>query len=127
MFSEKTIEEIRSRVDIVELISEYVELKKSGSSYKGLCPFHGEKTPSFMVNSIKQIFHCFGCHKGGNCFSFLTGIEGLNFPEAVKKLASRVGVVIEEDNKFTPKTIKPTPSPAEDRIYAALEWAAKYF
>lgn len=127
MFSEKTIEEIRSRVDIVELISEYVELKKSGSSYKGLCPFHGEKTPSFMVNSIKQIFHCFGCHKGGNCFTFLTGIEGLNFPEAVKKLAARVGVVIEEDNKFVPRASKPIPVPGEERIYAALEWAAKYF
>jgi len=128
VFSEKTIEEIRSRVDLVELISEYVELKKSGTSYKGLCPFHGEKTPSFMVNSLKQIFHCFGCHKGGNCFTFITAIEGINFPEAVKKLASRVGVVIEEDNKFTPRVNKDTvPSPKDERIFAALEWAAKYF
>lgn len=128
MFSEKTIEEIRSRVDLVELISEYVELKKSGTSYKGLCPFHGEKTPSFMVNSLKQIFHCFGCHKGGNCFTFLTAVEGINFPEAVKKLASRVGVVVEEDNKFTPRSSKDSvPTPKDERIFAALEWAAKYF
>jgi len=128
VFSERTIEEIRSRVDLVELIGEYIELKKSGTSYKGLCPFHGEKTPSFMVQSQKQIFHCFGCHKGGNCFTFLINIEGISFPEAVKKLASRVGVVIEEENKGTKNFTKSNvPTALEERVYAALEWAAKYF
>lgn len=128
MFSEATIEEIRSRVDLVELIGEYVELKKSGTSYKGLCPFHGEKTPSFHVQPLKQIFHCFGCHKGGNCFTFLTGVEGINFPEAVKKLAARVGVIIEEETKTSSPIRRETaPTPKEERIYAALEWAAKYF
>ncbi len=128
MFSTKSIEEIRIRVDLVELIGEYIELKKSGTSYKGLCPFHGEKTPSFIVNSTKQIFHCFGCHKGGNCFTFLTAIEGVNFPEAVKKLATRVGVILEEKTKFTSKTPRETiPTPKDERIYAALEWATKYF
>jgi DNA primase len=128
VFSEKTIEEIRSRVDLVELIGEYVELKKSGTSYKGLCPFHGEKTPSFHVQPLKQIFHCFGCHKGGNCFTFLIGVEGLNFPEAVKKLAARVGVVIEEETKFVSRNPRDiAPSPRDERIYEALEWAAKYF
>lgn len=128
MFSEKTIEEIRSRVDLVELIGEYVELKKSGTSYKGLCPFHGEKTPSFMVQPLKQIFHCFGCHKGGNCFSFLTAIEGINFPEAVKQLAARVGVVVEEET-YSPKkpSAETIPTAKEERVYAALEWAAKYY
>jgi len=128
VFSEATIEEIRSRVDLVELIGEYVELKKSGTSYKGLCPFHGEKTPSFHVQPLKQIFHCFGCHKGGNCFTFLTGVEGINFPEAVKKLAARVGVIIEEEAKTSsPIRREAAPSAKEERIYAALEWAAKYF
>jgi DNA primase len=128
VFSEATIEEIRSRVDLVELIGEYVELKKSGTSYKGLCPFHGEKTPSFHVQPLKQIFHCFGCHKGGNCFTFLTGVEGINFPEAVKKLAARVGVIIEEETKTSSPIRRETaPTPKEERIYAALEWAAKYF
>lgn len=128
MFSERTIEEVRTRIDIVELIGEYVELKKSGTSYKGLCPFHGEKTPSFHVQPLKQIFHCFGCHKGGNCFTFLTGVEGINFPEAVKKLAARVGVVIEEEQSFASHSAKePQISALEDRSYAALEWAAKYF
>ncbi len=128
MFSERTIEEIRSRVDLIELIGEYVELKKSGTSYKGLCPFHGEKTPSFMVQPLKQIFHCFGCHKGGNCFTFLTNIEGISFPEAVKQLASRVGVTIEEENRTPSKPTKDsTPTPKDERIFAALEWAAKYF
>lgn len=128
MFSEKTIEEIRSRVDLVELIGEYVELKKSGTSYKGLCPFHGEKTPSFMVQPLKQIFHCFGCHKGGNCFTFLTSVEGINFPEAVKQLAARVGVTVEEENRLTKKPVsEPVLSAKEERVYAALEWAAKYF
>lgn len=128
MFSERTIEEIKSRTDLVELIGEYIELKKTGTSYKGLCPFHGEKTPSFHVQPLKQIFHCFGCHKGGNCFTFLSAIEGINFPEAVKKLAARAGVVIEEENKFSPRGPRESaPSPKEERIYAALEWAAKYF
>jgi len=128
VFSERTIEEVRTRIDIVELIGEYVELKKSGTSYKGLCPFHGEKTPSFHVQPLKQIFHCFGCHKGGNCFTFLTGVEGINFPEAVKKLAARVGVVIEEEQSFASHSAKePQISALEDRSYAALEWAAKYF
>lgn len=118
MFSERTIEEIRSRVDLIELIGEYVELKKSGTSYKGLCPFHGEKTPSFMVQPLKQIFHCFGCHKGGNCFTFLTNIEGISFPEAVKQLASRVGVTIEEENRTPSKPTKDsTPTPKDERIF----------
>ncbi|KAF1304212.1 MULTISPECIES: DNA primase [Enterococcus] len=81
------IEEIRSKTNIVEVVGQYVQLKKSGKNYSGLCPFHEEKTPSFSVAEDKQIFHCFGCGKGGNVFSFIQEIEGLSFPEAVVKVA----------------------------------------
>ncbi|WP_044894766.1 DNA primase [Bacillus alveayuensis] len=89
---EETIEQIRRSVDIVDVISDYVQLKKQGRNYFGLCPFHGEKTPSFSVSPEKQIFHCFGCGAGGNVFSFLMDIEGISFVEAVKQLASKANI-----------------------------------
>ncbi len=90
-----TIETIRDRVDITDLVSQYVDIKRTGSSFKGLCPFHDEKTPSFVVSPEKQIFHCFGCQKGGNVFTFLMEMEGVSFPEAVRALGKRVGVEVE--------------------------------
>lgn len=102
-YSEEILDEIRNRLDIVDVISNYVPLKPSGKGHKGLCPFHQEKTPSFMVNSQKQIFHCFGCGEGGNIFSFIMKIEKVNFPEAVKILADKAGVQLttiqDNDNK----------------------------
>jgi DNA primase len=92
---EETIQEIKSRVNIVEVIGEYVRLTKAGQNYKGLCPFHTEKTPSFMVSPQKNIFHCFGCGKGGNIFSFLMDLKGLSFPDAVSMLGERVGIRID--------------------------------
>ncbi|MBB5324744.1 DNA primase [Anoxybacillus tepidamans] len=89
---EETIEEIRRAVDIVDVISDYVQLKKQGRNYFGLCPFHGEKTPSFSVSPEKQIFHCFGCGAGGNVFSFLMDIEGLSFIDAAERLAARAHI-----------------------------------
>lgn len=86
------MEEIKSKVDIVQLVGEYVPLKRAGRNFKGLCPFHGEKTPSFMVNPELQIFKCFGCGLGGDVYSFLQRIEGLEFGEALQTLADRVGV-----------------------------------
>ncbi|GAB4170852.1 MAG: DNA primase [Geothermobacteraceae bacterium] len=94
---EETIQQIRDRVDIVELVGRYVQLKRSGVNNFGLCPFHGEKTPSFNVNADRQSFHCFGCGEGGNAISFLMKIEGLGFREAVEKLAAEVGVEIAEE------------------------------
>jgi len=94
--SEGTIQDVRSRIDIVGLIGRYVELKKAGRNWKGLCPFHGEKTPSFNVNPDRQIFHCFGCHEGGDVFGFLMKHDGLSFPEAVRTLAGECGVEIDE-------------------------------
>lgn len=87
--AEEKIDQIRQAVDIVEIISDYVQLKKQGRNYFGLCPFHGESTPSFSVSPDKQIFHCFGCGAGGNVFSFLMELEGLSFQEAAVKLAAK--------------------------------------
>ncbi|EMX5392185.1 DNA primase [Listeria innocua] len=84
---EEVIDQVRNQADIVDIIGNYVQLKKQGRNYSGLCPFHGEKTPSFSVSPEKQIFHCFGCGKGGNVFSFLMEHDGLTFVESVKKVA----------------------------------------
>ncbi len=91
------IEDIRQRIDIVEVISRYVAMEKRGKNYLALCPFHQEKTPSFNINPEKQIFHCFGCGAGGNVFKFVMMVEGLSFPEAVKSLGAKVGVDIPEE------------------------------
>jgi len=91
-----TVREIAERLSIAEIIGEYVSLKRSGSNFLGLCPFHGEKTPSFNVNPAREIFHCFGCGAGGDIFSFVMKIEGISFPEALRKLAARAGVAIED-------------------------------
>lgn len=89
-------DEVRRRADIVSLIGEYVTLKKAGRNYLGLCPFHQEKTPSFSVSPEKQIFHCYGCSEGGDVFSFLMKLNQLTFPEALRQLARKTGVVIPE-------------------------------
>ncbi len=93
---DSTLEEIKSRIDIVDLISDYVSLKKAGQNWKGLCPFHTEKTPSFTVSPAKQIYHCFGCGNGGDIFTFLVRSESLSFPEALNMLAKRAGVTLKE-------------------------------
>jgi DNA primase len=90
--AEEKINQIRQSVDIVELISEYIQLKKQGRNYFGLCPFHGENSPSFSVSSDKQIYHCFGCGAGGNVFSFLMELEGISFLEAAIKLAEKANI-----------------------------------
>src|SRR5262249_18218792 len=84
--------EIRARISIAEFLSAYVALRKTGRNYVGLCPFHSEHTPSFSVNEEGGFFHCFGCGVGGNIFTFLTRIEGISFPEAVRRLAAKAGV-----------------------------------
>lgn len=93
---QEILDEIVARCDIVSVIGEYVPLKRRGSNYQGLCPFHNEKTPSFSVSPAKQIFHCFGCGKGGNVFRFIMEIEGVSFLEAVEKLAKRANVKLPE-------------------------------
>lgn len=90
------VAQIRERIDIVALISEYISLKKMGRNFKTTCPFHNEKTPSFVVSPERQIWHCFGCHKGGDCFTFLMEYENLEFPEALRTLAKRAGITLED-------------------------------
>jgi DNA primase len=101
---DNTLEDIKNRLDIVDLISEYISLKKAGQNWKGLCPFHAEKTPSFTVSPAKQIFHCFGCNTGGDIFSFLTRYENLTFPEALNVLAKRAGVELRTRTGTVQKT-----------------------
>ena len=95
LFSSATLEQIRAASDIVDVIGSYLPLKRAGANFVALCPFHKEKTPSFNVNPHKQIFHCFGCHKGGDVFSFVKEYESIDFVEAVKRLADRAKIPLE--------------------------------
>jgi DNA primase len=110
-FPEEKISEIRDRASLLEVVSDYVALKKTGRNYKGLCPFHSEKTPSFMVNEEKQIFHCFGCGEGGDVFAFLMKTGHFSFPEAVEELAKRYGIGLPRQ----------TPSPAQKKEMSKRE------
>jgi DNA primase len=119
--SEDTITQIKDHVNIVDIIGEYVPLKKAGQSYKGLCPFHTEKTPSFIVNPQKGIFHCFGCGVGGNVFNFLMKLKGISFPDAVRLLGERAGIHIEAEGRRDIKRSK------VDILYKINEAASSFF
>lgn len=97
LFSESTLEQIRAASDIVDVIGSYIPLKKAGANFTALCPFHKEKSPSFNVNASRQIFHCFGCHKGGDVFTFVKDYENISFVEAVKRLADRAHIPLETE------------------------------
>ena len=97
LFSDNTLEQIRAASDIVDVIGGYLPLKRAGGNFTALCPFHKEKSPSFNVNPHKQIFHCFGCHKGGDVFSFVKEYENIGFVDAVRRLAERAKITIEVD------------------------------
>src|SRR6478609_6581937 len=98
MFSEEIIQRIKEENNIVDIVSETISLKKTGKNYLGRCPFHNEKTPSFTVSSEKQIYKCFGCGEAGNVISFVMKTRNLSFPEAVKFLGEKVGIVIEDSD-----------------------------
>ncbi len=121
---EETIEEIRNKVDIVDVISEYIQLKKQGRNYFGLCPFHGEKTPSFSVSADKQIYHCFGCGAGGNVFSFLMNIENYTFMEAAATLAEKVHINLPIQNEGSPFSEK---SPDYAEMFRAHDLLQKFY
>lgn len=121
MVPPEVLDEIRARVDLVDLIGASVPLKRAGDRWKGLCPFHQEKTPSFTVNPKLGIFHCFGCHAGGDAFEFLKRHDRLDFPEAVRVLADRTGVTL-------PTREGPRPDPGlREGLYGLLDWAARRF
>ena len=99
-YSDEIIEEVRSKNDIVDVISGYVKLKKQGSSYFGLCPFHSEKSPSFSVSRDKQMYYCFGCGAGGNVFTFIMEYENYSFVEALKRISAEPSVEPGDDHRI---------------------------
>ena len=122
-YSEEVLNEVKQQNDIVDVVSQYVHLKRSGRNFFGLCPFHNEKSPSFSVSPDKQIFHCFGCGVGGNVITFIERIEGLNFVEAVQMLAERANIQLPslQDNVDTQKEI------LKEKVYKINEFTAEYY
>ena len=122
-YSDELIEEIRNSNDIVDIVSQYVILKRSGRNYFGLCPFHKEKSPSFSVSPDKQIFHCFGCGAGGNVFHFISKIENVNFVESVQTLADRAGITLPtlDSGEDTAKQM------LKSKVYEINEIAAQFY
>src|SRR5262244_3756338 len=99
-------EKVKQQADIVRVIGEYVQLKKAGQNFRGLCPFHGEKTPSFNVHPTRQIFHCFGCGKGGDVFTFVMDMEKCDFPEALRIVAEKCGISLPRKKEGSPEERK---------------------
>ena len=122
MIRQDKIVEIRNRASIVEVVSDFVTLKKAGRNYMGLCPFHAEKTPSFTVSEEKGIYHCFGCQSGGSVFHFLMNYDHLSFPEAVERVAKRYGVVLEFDDRHASQQ-----SGEREKLYRVNERVALTF
>ena len=122
-YSDEIINEVRQANDIVDIISQYVHLKRSGRNFFGLCPFHNEKSPSFSVSPDKQIFHCFGCGVGGNAFTFISKIEGINFVEAVQTLAERANIQLPnlKDNVDSQK------EELKSKVYKVNEFTANFY
>lgn len=122
---EEVIDRLLSTSDIVDVISEYIQLTKKGRNFFGLCPFHGENTPSFSVSQEKQIFHCFGCGKGGNALRFLMEIESIHFTEAIQLLARKSGEEISGEWFIQPQ--ESYYSEEQEGVLQAYDWSAKLF
>ena len=120
-FPPSFLDELVQRNPIEDVVGQYVSLKRSGANLFGLCPFHGEKTASFSVNPDKGIYYCFGCHKGGGAVNFMMEIEGLNYPDAVRSLAKRVGMEVPEDDKYQSRYRQ------QERLWALNKEAARFF
>src|SRR3989338_9460650 len=115
------VEKVKSKLDIVEIIGEHIQLKKAGRNFKALCPFHGEKTPSFVVSPERQIWHCFGCGKGGDIFTFLEEYENITFAEALKETAARAGV------KLTISAARTDREKKQELIYGLNHLSAQFY
>ena len=123
LIPQEKIEEVRQSADIVSYISKYVRLKKSGRNFLGLCPFHKEKTPSFSVSPEKKIYHCFGCHKGGDVIGFLMEVEKISYIEAIRRIAFELGISLpEESDKYYNKNKE-----VYDKYYYLNQIAKDYF
>lgn len=122
-FQQDFIEEVLDRNDIVDVISQYVQLKKKGANYWGLCPFHGEKTPSFSVNANQQFYHCFGCHAGGDAINFIQKVERMDFKESVTFLAERANLEIPKSTRNE----NYIPTDEKEKMYAVMKDAARWF
>ena len=122
-YSDELLDEIKSKNDIVDIVSQYVVLKRAGRNYMGLCPFHKEKSGSFCVSPDKQIFHCFGCGVGGNVFHFISKIESLNFKESVEMLANRAGVELPVSGNFEDDKL----AKLKSRVYEVNKCAAEFY
>ena len=122
-YSDELLEEIRSQNDIVDVISQYVVLKRSGRNYFGLCPFHNEKSPSFSVSPDKQIFHCFGCGVGGNVFHFISKVENVNFVESVQILAERAGINLPALGSYEDEKV----AKLKAKVYDVNQFAAEFY
>ena len=122
-YSDEILNEVRENNDIVEVISQYVHIKRSGRNYFGLCPFHNEKSPSFSVSPDKQIFHCFGCGVGGNVFTFISKIESIGFKEAIENLADRAGIVLPKSNNNEDSKKEELKS----KVYKVNSYTAEYY
>ena len=122
MRMEDNVSKIKDRLDVVDVLSGYMQLKKAGINFKGRCPFHNEKTPSFFVSPERQIWHCFGCQKGGDFIEFVKEIESVEFPEALRILAAKAGVELE---RFQPKVGESVD--AKQKLYEITELATKFF
>ena len=123
-YSDEVVEEVRAASDIVDVIGSYIKLQKKGSNHMGLCPFHGEKTPSFSVSGSRQMYHCFGCGVGGNVFTFLMEYENFSFPEAIRHLAERAGMKLPEE-EFTPEAKRR--ADRRMRLFDINKEAAKFY
>ena len=118
---DSTVDDVRAAVDLVDVVGDYVRLKKQGHRFVGLCPFHNEKTPSFSVDGRQDLFYCFGCKRGGDLFRFVEEIEGVGFLDAVRLLADRAGIEIMEEGGSHPEADE------REAMHAALRFAAKFF
>ncbi len=125
MIPEEVIDNVRSAVNIVDVVSRYVQLRKAGKNLFGICPFHDEKTPSFSVSEDKQIFHCFSCGRGGNVFKFLMDLEKISFPEAVRRVAEFGNVPL--DDKYVKKSPKSAYSATQSEMIGLYEKAAELY
>ena len=124
MIDQSTIDRIYAAADIVEIIGDYVTLKKKGVNYQACCPFHQEKTPSFVVSPSKGFYKCFGCGKGGNAISFVMEQESVSYPEALRMVAKRYGIQIEEREQ-TKEDVERQNN--RESMFAVNSWAADYF